>query len=188
MARDSGAEVYLSVDVETAGPIPSEYSLLSLGACVVGRPELHFYAEIRPITKKADPDALAVSGFTLEALEEAGEEPGAAFLRFREWVSEVSGGRRPIFVGFNAAFDWSFVNWYFHHYLGENPFGFSPLDIKAYYMGVAGCQWDETTSSKLPPRFQPAEHEAAHNALADARAQAEIFSKLLSARAGGAKE
>jgi ribonuclease T len=28
-------EVFISVDVETAGPIPGEYSLLSIGACRV---------------------------------------------------------------------------------------------------------------------------------------------------------
>ena len=28
-------EIFVSVDVETAGPIPGEYSLLSIGACDV---------------------------------------------------------------------------------------------------------------------------------------------------------
>ena len=40
-----------------------------------------------------------------------------------------------MFVGFNASFDWSFVNWYFHKFVGTNPFGVAALDIKAYYMG-----------------------------------------------------
>jgi len=26
------------------------------------------------------------------------------------------------------------VNYYFHKYVGDNPFGFAALDIKAYYM------------------------------------------------------
>ena len=42
-----------------------------------------------------------------------------------------------VFVGFNAPFDWSFVNYYFHRFLGHNPFGFTAVDIKAYYMGAA---------------------------------------------------
>jgi ribonuclease T len=29
-------ECLISVDVETSGPIPGDYSMLSLGACVVG--------------------------------------------------------------------------------------------------------------------------------------------------------
>ena len=31
-------EVFLSVDVETAGPIPGEYSLLTIGACNIEDP------------------------------------------------------------------------------------------------------------------------------------------------------
>ena len=43
-----------------------------------------------------------------------------------------------MFVGFNATFDWAFVNFYFHQYLGENPFGIGGIDIKSYYMGLSG--------------------------------------------------
>jgi DNA polymerase III epsilon subunit-like protein len=56
--------------------------------------------------------------------------------RFSAWANELaSQGETLVFVGFNAPFDWSFVNYYFHKYLGRNPFGFTALYIKAYYMG-----------------------------------------------------
>lgn len=177
----SNHEVYISVDIETAGPIPSEYSLLSLGASVVADAERTFYTELKPLNENAVPEALAVSGLSLAELAEHGEDPKAAFQRFRDWIVETAhNGKKPVFVGFNAAFDWSFVNWYFHKYLGENPFGFSPLDIKAYYMGLSGCRWGETTSNQLPNIFQATDTVANHNALTDAQAQAEIFFKLLS--------
>lgn len=180
-------EIYISVDVETAGPIPATYSLLSLGASVVGNPTQYFYAEFQPITQNVVQEALVVSGFSLTDLAKQGEVPKAAMLRFRDWITEVAVERPPVFVGFNAGFDWAFVNWYFHTYLGENPFGFSALDIKAYYMGLSGCRWDETTSRKLPPRFHPMKMLANHNALIDAQAQAEIFAKLLVAPRGERK-
>lgn len=171
-------EIYFSVDVETSGPIPGEFSLLSLGACVVGRTDCEFYAELKPISENFVPEALSVSGFELAKLKSAGEEPEAAIRRFKDWIVTTADSAKPIFVGFNAGFDWSFVNWYFHKFLGENPFGFAPLDIKAYYMGFSGCLWSGTTSSKFPPELQP-ETKATHNALCDARSQAEIFTKLL---------
>ncbi|MEA8422134.1 hypothetical protein PZT50_22700 [Pseudomonas aeruginosa] len=50
--------------------------------------------------------------------------------RFKVWVEQVTPeGARAVFVGFNASFDWSFVNHYFHYFLGENPFGIAALDI-----------------------------------------------------------
>lgn len=175
-------EIYISVDVEAAGPIPATYSLLSLGASIVGDSTISFYAEVQPINLNSVPEALAVSGFTLSGLKEHGEAPEGAMRRFRDWVMEVSGDRKPVFVGFNASFDWAFVNWYLHTFAGENPFGFSALDIKAYYMGLSGCRWSATTSRQLPLQFQPSQQAVSHNALEDAQAQAEIFQKLLAAQ------
>jgi DNA polymerase III alpha subunit (gram-positive type) len=173
-------ESYISVDIETSGPVPSIYNMLSLGACLVGEHVSTFYAELRPVTDQALPEALNVSGFTLDQLAHTGRDPQEVMEAFRDWVQEVASEATPVFVGFNASFDWSFVNWYFHTFLDENPFGIGALDIKAYYMGLSGCQWRETTSSQMPQQFQPS-HQATHNALDDAIAQAQIFEKLLEA-------
>src|SRR5271163_985089 len=116
-------ELYISVDLETAGPIPGEFSMLSLGACVVGKDDLRFYSELQPINENAIPKALEISGFTLEKLSTSGEAPGPAMAKFRDWMKQVSGRSQPVFVGFNAPFDWSFVNWYFVKFLQKNPFG-----------------------------------------------------------------
>ena len=89
-------------------------------------------------------------------------------------------GNTLVFVGFNAPFDWSFVNYYFHKYIGKNPFGFAALDIKAYYMGATGCAWSETRSSRLSEDLKPERH-GDHRALHDAQYQAELF-RLMRAR------
>ncbi|MDP9351405.1 MAG: 3'-5' exonuclease [Chloroflexota bacterium] len=178
MLRHSDREAYVSVDIEAAGPIPAEYSMLSLGACLIGSADITFYAELQPINERFVPEAICVGGLSMEHLAENARAPADAMSDFRDWIVRVAGDRRPVFVGFNASFDWSFVNWYFHKYLGDNPFGIGALDIKAYYMGLSGCDWSQTTSSRLPKQVRPAQAQT-HNALDDARSQAEIFEKLL---------
>lgn len=173
-------ERFISVDVETSGPIPGDYSMLSLGACITDAPDDNFYIEIKPLNNNAIPEALKVTGFDLAVLAKAGEHPHDAMLKLTAWVKNVAAGGTPVFVGFNAGFDWSFVNWYFIHFTGENPFGFAPLDIKSYYMGLVGCVWEDTKSSRIRTEFQPTK-PGNHNALTDAQAQAEMFEKMRAA-------
>jgi DNA polymerase III epsilon subunit-like protein len=168
-------EVFISVDVETSGPIPGEYSMLSIGACLVDAPETSFERTLKPLNRNADPEALAVTGFSLEELERIGTEPPQAMTEFDAWVKAVcSEGDVPLFVGLNAPFDWSFVNYYFHRFHGENPFGFAALDIKAYYMGVMGCSWRDTRSSAMASHLHPTQN-GNHTAIQDAVYQAELF-------------
>jgi len=174
-------ETYISVDVETAGPIPGEYSLLSIGACVVDEPDNGFYVELKPINANAIAEALQVCGLSLENLAASGTDPAEAMKEFAQWTRGASGGGRPVFVAFNAPFDWSFVNYYFHRFLGKNPFGIGALDIKAYYMGLSGCLWSETRATALPPEYR-SEAPLTHNALDDARDQAGIFHRMRKSR------
>ncbi len=173
-------EIFISVDIEASGPIPGEFSMLSLGACVVGDMAKSFYAELKPTSEKFVPEALAVSNFDLEKLKRNGGDPAETMAKFSDWISAVAGENSPIFVGFNATFDWAFVNWYFYTFLNKNPFGIGGIDIKAFYMGLAGVTWDQTRSSQLPPEFK-SDLVHTHNALDDARSQADIFEKLLAA-------
>jgi DNA polymerase III epsilon subunit-like protein len=180
-------EIYISVDVEAAGPIPSEYSMLSIGASVVGSPEKNYYVELKPINTNVIPEAIAIGGFSIQQLEISGKDPTEAMNAFENWVKNVSGNKTPVFVGFNTPFDWQFINWYFHQFLGKNPFGISAIDIKAYYMGYVGCVWADTSSSRLPSWLQPTRKQR-HNALDDAITQGEIFARLVSARSSNSKK
>lgn len=173
-------ERYFSVDVESAGPIPGRYSMLSFGACAVDQPDETFYVELQPISAEFVPEALQVSGFDLATLEQTGRPPEEAMQSFRSWVETLAGTSKAVFVGFNATYDWQFVNWYLETYTTGNPFGFGGIDIKSYYMGLTGKAWSASSSSQLPPEFQP-DIPQTHNALDDAVAQASIFAKMLKA-------
>ena len=170
---------YISIDVETAGPTPSTYSLLSIGTCTIFEPQATFYAELQPVNENRIPEAMRVSGLNWEQLREKGLHPKDAMAQFALWLSEViSENSQPIFVAFNAPFDWMFVNDYFHRYLGHNPFGHKALDITAFYMGLRGVAWDETGMRHVAQHYLE-NHNLTHHALQDALDQARIFRKML---------
>jgi len=171
--------VYISVDVETAGPFPADYALLSIGACLPVKPKHQFYVELQPDRFGWSPEALEVSGLSLEELSRSGTPPQKALEKFETWVKEITPeGARPVFVAFNAAFDWMFINDYFHRYLGRNPFGHSALDIKALFMGAQRVSWAETSFTKVSAHFGGSAH-LQHNALQDALDQGVLFQRIL---------
>jgi ribonuclease T len=172
-------ECYISVDVETAGPHPSEYSLLSIGACTIAGPGDSFYVELRPVNDKLVNEAIRISGLSFTRLKEKGIPPKEALERFAAWTAQATpAGQAPVFVAFNAPFDWMFVNDYFQRYLGQNPFGHSALDIKAFFMGLTGAAWFETSMNNVT-RHYLGERQLTHHALRDALDQAEIFRLML---------
>lgn len=157
------------VDIEADGPIPGDYSMISLGALIV-EPGLarEFSARLRPISERFIPDALAVSGNTRE--QTLGfADPNTEMSRFAAWVRE-HGGKRPIFISDNNGFDWMFVCWYFHHFLGENPFGHSSQHLGSLYKGLVK---DAFASFKHLRRTRHT-----HDPLDDARGNAEALLQL----------
>ncbi len=171
-------DCFIVVDVETAGPNPKEFSMLSIGAALVEDPEKSFYVELQPFNGNHEEESDCIHGFSLTALMDTGTEPKEAMARFADWVHEVADGRKPVFVAFNAPFDWMFVNDYFHSYLDRNPFGHRALDMKALFMGMYGVDWEETTYDRVSSHYRlpPA---LSHNAEQDARQGAELFAAML---------
>lgn len=154
------------VDIEADGPIPGDYSMVSLGAVIV-EPGLTrtFYGQLRPISEQWVADALAVSGHTREEVLEF-EEPTPVMERFAAWVAKNC-PKRKIFISDNNGFDWMFVNWYFHHFLGKNPFGFSSQNLGSLYKGL------------VKDTFQSFKHlrktKHSHHPVDDARGNAEAL-------------
>jgi hypothetical protein len=126
---------YIMVDIESDGPIPGDYSMVCFGAVIVEDAlNRTFYGRLKPISDKWIPDALAVSGFTRE--ETLGfDEPAKVMESFAGWLKENSKGR-PFLVSDNNGFDWQFINWYFWHFTGGNPFGHSSTNLGSLYKGM----------------------------------------------------
>lgn len=160
---------YIMVDVEADGPIPGDYSMISFGAIVVEASlSQTFYGQLRPISEQWVPEALAVSGFSREQTLEFGE-PAEVMQRFAGWLAEHSDGQ-PLFISDNNGFDWQFINWYFHHFTGGNPFGFSSTNLGSLYKGLVK---DPHRSFK---HLRDTKHT--HHPVDDARGNAEALLKM----------
>ncbi|MEO7486161.1 MAG: 3'-5' exoribonuclease [Ferruginibacter sp.] len=169
---------YIVVDVESDGPIPHKYSMVCFGAVVV-EPTLSktFYGKTKPIADVWIPEALEISGMS-RAEHETFEAPEKVMEDFAIWLSENSTGR-PIFISDNPAFDWQWINYYFHTYLGKNPFGFSARRIGDLYCGM---KMDTGLNNEWKSLFRNTTHD--HNPVNDAIGNAEA---LLAMKAMGLK-
>ena len=161
---------YVLVDIEADGPIPGDYSMISVGAVLLDESlETTFYAELRPVSEQWLSSALAISGFSREDTMKF-EDPKPVMERFLAWVEAIDGGPH-WFIADNAGFDWSFVNWYFHRFCGKNPFGWNSDDLGSLYKGLA---------RDITKDFEHLRGTAhTHNALDDAKGNAEALLRMI---------
>jgi hypothetical protein len=126
---------HIMVDIEADGPIPGDFSMVCFGAVLVDHAlKTTFFGQLAPISEKWIPEALAVSNYSRE--ETLGfDHPKVVMERFAEWIYQTSRGQ-PMFISDNNGFDWQFINWYFHHFIGQNPFGFSSTNLGSLYKGI----------------------------------------------------
>jgi hypothetical protein len=189
MPANGPGDIYFSVDVESDGPIPGSFSMLSFAlvaaATFDGESYIRLdpqgasrYWELRPLSDRYEPTALAINGLDRERLLREGAPPARAMREADEWVRSTAGARRPVLVAYPAVFDWSFVHWYFSSFVGSSPFGHGTcIDIRSLYIGAAGSTYAQSSKDHLPPELLPASPHT-HNALDDAIEQGELFSNL----------
>jgi hypothetical protein len=160
---------YIMVDVESDGPIPGDYSMICFGAVIVEEPPTRsFYGRLKPISDKWMPEALTVSGFSREETL-AFSEPASVMADFEQWIAQHA-GRRAFFISDNNGFDWQFINWYFWHYLGRNPFGHSSMNLGSLYKGLVKDTFQNFKHLRRTPHT--------HNPVDDATGNAEALIEM----------
>ncbi|TNE91926.1 MAG: 3'-5' exonuclease [Deltaproteobacteria bacterium] len=179
---------YFCVDIECSGPVPALYDMISLGAVrvveeadgyAIGEP---WYVEIAPTAPRVDPGAMKVNGLDIATLRREGKALDEALDALSEWVREQTvDGSTPVFVGHNAPFDWSFVNYAYHACGRANPFGYKALDTKALATGTLGLHWLDSNKETLESLLDlpPQDDKLVHRADYDAEYQALILVRLL---------
>ena len=77
-----------------------------------------------------------------------------------------------MFVSDNVAFDWQFINYYFHKFTGQNQFGFSGRRIGDLYAGPV----KDASKATEWKKFRGTKHT--HHPVDDAKGNAEALRKF----------
>lgn len=176
-------EIYISVDIEADGPIPGEISMLSLGAAAIKNGQIidtfSVNFDLLPNAKQDSSTMLFWKSFPQAYAESriGTVQPTIGMMKFSNWVKVIRGV--PVFVAYPVAFDWSFSNWYFHKFIGENPFSFAGMDIWSYAMAKMNCNFWGVSKTKID-KIWPIEYvnPMKHIAVNDAIEQAHVFIEM----------
>lgn len=187
MDRKNKEELYFSVDIETDGPIPIEYSMLSFGCAVFNKEgDLldTFEANLETLEgAKQHMDTMSWWQLRPHAWEKCRENlksPKGAMIEFTKWVRYVSNKYNaiPIFVSYPSGFDFTFIYTYLVKFVGYSIFSFSALDIKTYAMAVINTSFKKSAKRYFPKRWKSKKRHT-HIALDDAIEQGELFINIL---------
>ncbi|OGG59632.1 exonuclease [Candidatus Kaiserbacteria bacterium RIFCSPHIGHO2_02_FULL_50_50] len=162
---------YFVVDIESDGPVPGLYSMISFGAVILNRKlNRTYYGTIRPISTEWIPEALAVSGHTRDETL-LFENPEVVMPAFATWVHDnTKSGTKAVFVSDNNGYDFSFMAYYLWRYTGSCVFGHTSRNINDLYRGMQktlDCSFDHLRGRSLD-----------HNPVRDAIANAEALLKM----------
>jgi hypothetical protein len=176
-------ELYVSTDIETNGPMVGKNAMLSIGSAVftADKQLLATFSANLEMPPDTEPDERTMAWWSTQPSAWAAcrvnlEEPKKAVTRYVAWLKGLPG--KPVFVAYPAAFDFPFVLWYLNHFAGENPFGYSVIDIKTYVMAILRKPYRECGRASMPAEwFDPSPHT--HVALDDAIEQGQLFCNIL---------
>lgn len=167
---------FISVDGEFSGLDHQAHELISIGLCDCYDPKDSLYVEIKP-SKSMDANATKIHGLTEDYLKKNAMERSQAAKKIHQWLSDKKS--QLIFVGYPVVLDWIFLDQLFKEANLEMPFHYEQLDIHTMGVSLLG----------MTPGFSEADLreklnlsglvlEEQHNALYDARVQAEEFVAL----------
>lgn len=168
-------EIFVSVDVEADGRIPGRNSMLSFGsaAFTLDKQLLATFSANLATLPGAQGDAETMAWWKSRpeawaACRSDPEEPAQALRRYADHLRRLGRDHgRPTFIGYPAAYDFGWINWYLHRFAGENPFGISGLCLKTLAATLLNCAFRDATKRRFPRRwFDKLPHS--HIALDDA--------------------
>ena len=183
------SSLYVSLDIEADGPIPGQNSMLSIGAAAFTldsrEPIDTFEANLRRLPEAVqDPDTMKWWATQKEAWEYVQRylmDPQDAMMAFREWLKNLPG--KPTFVGYPATYDFMWSHWYLIKFTGEDPMGFSGMDLKTLASTLMGVPYHRAVKRNMPKKWFQGCPKHNHTALQDAIGQGIMFVNMMNDQA-----
>ena len=195
-------EIYISTDVETDGPIPGEYSMLSLGSVALnknGKVLGKFYKKLKRLKgAKQHPKTMEFWKENLKDYKEAtknAQVPKKVMYDYINWLEKLEKKTKSqlIFLAWPLGFDYQFVFWYMVKFVKkfqtihpfEIPFSFGQgIDTKTFAMAHLKKPYQECMDSKMPKRWFKGIINLKgkwknHKAIDDALKEGKIFIRIL---------
>jgi hypothetical protein len=175
-------EIYVPTDVEADGPCPGLNSMLSFASVAIDPTRgigkeavLSTFSANLELCPGARPDPDTMDWWRKqpvkiwEAHRANTEKPELAMVGYVAWLESLPG--KPIFVGYPAAFDFTWIYYYLHRFAGgKNPLVRNAIDVESYAMAFLGEDYMAVGKRNWPKHwFDPTlkhNHVAADDALA----------------------
>jgi hypothetical protein len=147
-----------------------------------------FTANLKPLSDaQADPDTMAWWGrpenhdaWTKTTRDR--QEPEEVMLAYVRWLDKLPG--IPIFVGYPAGFDFTFVYYYIHRFAyGNNPFVRNVIDVESFVMPILKTTYLGADQKHWPKEWISSRPHT-HVAIDDAIHQGISFLRMLRASRG----
>ncbi|MCC5807808.1 MAG: hypothetical protein JJU00_15895 [Opitutales bacterium] len=179
-------EIYIATDIETDGPSPGQYSMLSfasvafrLDKSIIGTFERNL--DLLPGARQ-DPKVMRFWKNNPEAWAACRENPVPTAQAMKDYADWLRGlGATPVMVAHPVGFDYTFIHWYLHEFTGGSPLFPAGLDITSYAMALMGTPYTKSHKRYMPTEWIDPDFPHTHKALDDALGHAMVFCNMVAA-------
>lgn len=180
--------VYVSIDVETNGPVPGIFSLLSIGIAAFDTFGRIVYESEHNLLALPDAREDETTMKWWRAPEQAAawnhlsqdrRPPEEVFKKLAQDFRELRKLYRVFTVAWPACFDWMFLQWYMYKYVGENPLGRTAKCAVTFAWALSKTATPNVDISSLLEKWEDNRYKHTHCALDDAREQGAKFINML---------
>lgn len=180
---------YISIDIETDGPLIGTNSMLSLGAAAFSwemkepkKSYSSFEVNLHPLMNGVqDPKTMSEfweknpKAWKLATTNQL--DPDEAIYKFMNWYDSLTG--KKIIAAYPSCFDFAWLRNYVILFTGKDSLGHESLDIKSLASGILKKPFNEVKTSKMPDSWRDKRSRVAHKAIDDAIAQGVLLMNML---------